>query len=166
MATKKLIAKKRKRKKDGRYKTGIHVSAKCLNEMKYRSGWELIVAIHLDEDDLVESYEYEPIAIEYISNVRSGKVRRYYPDFLVNYKDGTRLLVEVKRLNQLNNLIVQKKAQAAEQWCKKQNQKTDYQFWTDHIVKSLKKIQDARATQTSQMVLSTTTQKKKPRKSK
>lgn len=150
MATKKITTKKRRKKKGGRYKTGIHVSSKCLNEMKYRSGWELIVAIHFDQDDSVESYAYEPIAIEYISNIRSGKVRRYYPDFLVNYTNGTRILVEVKRLNQLNNLIVQKKAKAAEEWCKKQNQKIDYQFWTDHIVKSLKRIQDSRATQTSE----------------
>jgi hypothetical protein len=150
MPSKTAPSKKRKpRRKKGRYKTGIHKSPKCLNEMKYRSGWELVVAIYLDEDDKVDSYAYEPIAIEYISNVRSGKVRRYYPDFLVNYKDGTRILVEVKRLNQLNNLIVQKKAKAAEEWCKKQNQKTEYQFWTDQIVKSLKKIQDARAISTS-----------------
>lgn len=132
---------RRKRKKKGRYKTGIHKSPKCLNEMKYRSGWELTVAVFLDTNDEVDSYEYEPIAIEYISNVKTGKIRRYYPDFLINYKDGKKLLVEVKRNNQLNNLIVQKKAKAAEQWCKKNN--ATYEFWTDQIVKALQRIQVA-----------------------
>lgn len=109
--------------------------------MKYRSGWELTVAVFLDTNDEVDSYEYEPIAIEYISNVKTGKIRRYYPDFLINYKDGKKLLVEVKRNNQLNNLIVQKKAKAAEQWCKKNN--ATYEFWTDQIVKALQRIQVA-----------------------
>lgn len=151
MATKKRTVKKapskkkKRRKKGGRYKTGLHTSPKCLNEMKYRSGWELTTALHLDSDDSVVSYEYEPIAIEYVSNVRSGKIRKYYPDFLVRYKDGKVVLVEVKRVNQLNNITVLKKAKAAEQWCKKN--KVKYEFWTDKMIQAFQKQQKFRELQ-------------------
>lgn len=142
-AKKKSTSKRKPRKKKKRYKTGLHKSPKCLNEMKYRSGWELTTALQLDNDDDVVSYEYEPIAIEYVSNIRSGRVRKYFPDFLIRYKDGKVVLVEVKRLNQLNNVTVQKKAKAAEQWCKKNNAK--YEFWTDKMIKAFQKQQKCRA---------------------
>lgn len=111
--------------------------------MKYRSGWELTVAKHLDEDPLVESYEYESIKIPYISNKRRGTVKNYIPDFIVTYTDGRKLIIEVKRKTALNQLLVRKKADAARLWAC--DNSAEYVFWTDPIIKALQKIQKAKS---------------------
>lgn len=141
--TTKRKRKRRKKKGGGRYHTGLHSSPKCRNSpMKYRSGWELTVAKHLDSDPLVDFYEYESIKIPYISNVRRGTLRNYLPDFLVTYTDGRKVMVEVKRTSALNQVTVQKKAAAARVWAVK-NQ-AEYTFWTDPIIKALQKIEKAK----------------------
>jgi hypothetical protein len=99
------------------------------------------VAKYLDLDPHVLEYGYECLTIDYVSNVRTGKIRSYYPDFLITYKDGTRKLVEVKRKDKLNDPKVLKKAKAAEAWCAKQNVK--YEFWTNTVIEALRKINEA-----------------------
>jgi hypothetical protein len=111
--------------------------------VEYRSGWELEVAKYLDLDPKVKEYEYESITIEYLSNTRTGKIRTYYPDFLITYKDGTKKLVEVKRRDKLNDPKVIKKAKAAEAWCAKQEPKVIYEFWTNMMIEAFRKINEA-----------------------
>lgn len=130
----------RRRRRKSRYKTGIHISPKCPTPVKYRSGWEFVICLQLDSDPRVVGYTYEPFSIPYMSNVKSGKVRNYFPDFLVSYADGQRRLVEVKRENQMNNLIVKKKAEAAKLWCVNQQQKISYEFWTEKMILPLMKV--------------------------
>ena len=121
-----------------KYKTGTHVSPKSLKPIKYRSSWELVVCLYFDEDPKVLSYEYETIEIPYVSNNKTKKQRKYIVDFLVCYTDGSKKLIEVKRKNKMNNLIVQKKAEAAKLWAEKQGMK--YEFWTEDTIKPLKKM--------------------------
>lgn len=109
--------KKRKRKRKGHYIRGTYTSP-LAGECKYRSGWELKVMVHLDADPNVETWSYEKTVIEYVSNVRTKKIRKYYPDFLVKYKDGRVELLEVKPKRKLEQLTVRKKAEAAREWCK------------------------------------------------
>jgi hypothetical protein len=108
--------KKRRKKKESHYQTGTHVSPKG-GECKYRSGWELQYMQYLDANPDIASYEYEKVVVGYISNVSSGRIRKYWPDFLIVYTDGRRVLVEIKPKKRLANRIVQKKHAAAEQWC-------------------------------------------------
>jgi len=70
-----------------------------------------------DAEPTVTSYGYETVVIPYVSNARSGKQRKYYPDFLVEFTDGKRVLVEVKPSKRLPQARVQKKLAAARQWC-------------------------------------------------
>jgi len=111
------LARKKRRKRKGHYHTGVHVSVKG-GECKYRSGWELKYMEHMDSDDKVLRFEYEQVKIPYISNVRTGKIRHYYPDFLVTYVDGTQKLVEIKPKKRLDQAKVTKKLKAAEVWCR------------------------------------------------
>lgn len=113
-----MISKKRRRKKKrkSRYHTGVHVSPKA-GECCYRSGWELAYCRHLDEDPNVVSYEYEGVVVGYVSNVKSGKIRKYFPDFLVTYANGSQKLIEIKPKNRLVQPKVMKKVAAAELWC-------------------------------------------------
>jgi len=73
--------------------------------------------VHLDADPGVELWTYEQTVIEYLSNIRTKKFRRYYPDFYVKYSDGREEIVEVKPKRKLGQITVKKKANAAREWC-------------------------------------------------
>ena len=107
---------KRRRRKRGRYHRGVHVSPKA-GECRYRSGWESVYMVHLDADPDVVAWSYEKTPVPYVSNVRTGRTRTYYPDFYVEYVDGRRMLVEVKPKRKTTQATVMKKAKAAREWC-------------------------------------------------
>lgn len=146
-AKKKPVKKKktttRRRKRKTRFKTGYHTSAKCKNgPAKYRSGWEKTVCEYLDQDPDVSFYEHEPFELKWVSNVRTGRVRIYIPDFLIVYCDGRKKLVEVKSLRFLNKKHVQKKAVIGKSWAQKNN--ATYEFWTDQKIKALNKLLESK----------------------
>lgn len=109
-----LKPKKKKRRRRG-YKRGLHKSLKG-GECRYRSGWELAYITWLDANPDVLSFSYEQIIIEYLSNKRTGKVRKYFPDFFVEYVDGHKELIEIKPKKRLEQVKVRKKIEAAMKW--------------------------------------------------
>jgi len=72
---------------------------------------------YLDLLQDVKSWEYESFFIHYVSNIRTKKVKKYYPDFFVTYVDGSTALVEVKPLKRIAQRLNQKKFTAAKKWC-------------------------------------------------
>ena len=110
---------KKKRKKKSRYNRGAYVSMKSGVMYTHRSGWELLYMKYLDSNTDVVSWTYEQIVIEYVSNIRTNKIRRYYPDFFVTYSDGHSEVIEVKPKRKLSHTTVIKKSEAALLWCKK-----------------------------------------------
>lgn len=116
-----VAAKKKRRKRKGHYHTGVHVSTKTGQACKFRSGWEQKYLEWLDANDTVKTYVYEGVKIPYVSNVKTGKIRTYNPDFLVEYMDGTRVLVEIKPSRRVKQVKVQKKLKAAQRWCDEHN---------------------------------------------
>lgn len=72
---------------------------------------------YLDHCPEVVSWTYEQTVIEYVSNIRTKKVRRYYPDFYVKYSDGREEILEVKPKRKLEQRVVKKKIDAAQIWC-------------------------------------------------
>lgn len=133
---------KRRRKRKSHYITGIHHSPKCPTPIKYRSGWEHTVALYLDQDPNVLSYEYESINIRYAI---AGKYRTYTPDFLILYKDGKKVIVEVKRADKLTDRKVIAKATATRKWLK-ENKLDDYsyEFWTNAVIEGFTKLLEAK----------------------
>ena len=91
--------------------------------------------VYLDENPEVEFWSYEKTVIEYVSNVRTKKIRKYYPDFLVKYKDGRTELIEVKPKRKLEQLTVKKKAEAAKSWCETNG--LSYKILTEFELKEL-----------------------------
>ncbi|QIG69620.1 head completion protein [Rhizobium phage RHph_I46] len=80
----------------------------CKNPHKYagdpkniicRSSWERFFATNLDNNPNVEKWASEELAIQYISPV-DGKPHRYFVDFLVRFKDGNIVMVEIKPYGQ------------------------------------------------------------------
>ena len=59
------------------------------------------------------------IAIPWIDGQRHR--RRYVPDFLVEYEDGRKAVIEVKDPSRIDSNDVQRKRRAAESWCKQRN---------------------------------------------
>ncbi len=112
------LRKPRRKRVSRRAKRGTHVSAKG-GTFNYRSSWELKYALHLDANPDVASYRYEPYAVAYVSNVRTGKVRRYYPDFEVTYVDGPKRLVEIKPKKKVTVAKNVKKFAAARLHCER-----------------------------------------------
>jgi hypothetical protein len=60
-----------------------------------RSSWERWFCTYLDHNDAVVKWASEEIFIPYISP-NDGRQHRYFVDFLVKFKDGKMILVEVK----------------------------------------------------------------------
>lgn len=107
--------RKRRKKRRGHYHRGIHVSPKA-GECSYRSGWEVSYMEWLDANAEVVSYSYEKTIIEYVSNLKTGRRRKYFPDFLVEYADHSEL-IEIKPASRVGQAKVQKKIAAAKGWC-------------------------------------------------
>lgn len=108
--------RKRRRRRKGHYFRGVHNSP-IAGECHYRSGWEQKYMEYLDLDPNVKFWAYEELVIDYVSNKRTGKMRKYYPDFLVEYRDGTQVVVEIKPQRKLEQALIQKKLSAAQEWC-------------------------------------------------
>ena len=88
-----------------KYHTGLF---KCKNPKKYtgnakhivyRSHWEFKYMMKLDHDPRVRTWASEEVSIRY-HRPSTGKIARYYPDFLVEYTDGRIELIEIKPYRQ------------------------------------------------------------------
>jgi hypothetical protein len=95
--------------------TGIYVSKKA-GEVRYRSNWEKKAFEELDQDVLVKKFTVEPFSIEYLN--AKGRKSNYYPDLLIEYTDGTLMLVEIKPKDLIKDSIMRLKFRAACAYCK------------------------------------------------
>ena len=88
-----------------------------------------------DLEPSVHSWDYECLSIEYTSNRKTGKVRKYYPDFSVTYSDGHQEIIEIKQKRKLEQAVVIKKATAAREWCRQHG--STYRLITEIELKEL-----------------------------
>ena len=141
LKTKKTASATKKKRKRKHYKTGVHHSPKCSAPIHYRSGWEKTVAEFLDNNPEVVSYEYESLMVPY---VMAGKGHTYYPDFLVRYKSGRTVIVEVKRQDKLATKKVMLKNAAVRSWIIKEGKGWEFEVWTDAVVMGFRKLVEAK----------------------
>lgn len=112
-----MPTKRKPRKRKSHYHRGSYTSTKTGQECKFRSGWEERYMKYLDQCEDVLDWSYESFFIDYLSNKRTGKTRKYYPDFKIDYADGRSELVEIKPKKRLEQVLVKKKLAAATEWC-------------------------------------------------
>lgn len=87
------------------------------NFERYQSDMERKMMVRLEADPTVIKWmKRHGITIFWVDG-RKHK-RRYYPDFLVEYTDGHKALLEVKDPSRLESDDVKRKRQAAELWCR------------------------------------------------
>ena len=123
--------KQRKAKKNGesRFKQSFYIPKnpekyilpidKTMNEEVYpfmRSSWERKFAVWCDTNPDVIRWSTEYTNIKYW-DTQQNKERRYFPDFFVEFKDGRKIVVEIKPSNQLKVINNQDKWIAAKEFC-------------------------------------------------
>lgn len=92
---------------NGRYQQGYVNPKSCRklfqsvsnDKIIYRSSYEKKFIIWLENSPHVQRWASECIEIDYFSTLDS-KTHRYYPDYFVEMVDGTKMIVEIKPLNQ------------------------------------------------------------------
>jgi len=114
--------------KEGRkYHTGSYYSSKMKKIFYYRSTWERMFMERLDEDNTVEGWRYEEITIPYEFE---GISKRYVPDFLVRYTDGSRAIIEIgQRALKKQHPLEMAKIEAGKKFCETKG--WDFQLKTD-----------------------------------
>ena len=71
--------------------------------MRFDSSWELYFMVRCWESKNILSIERYNGSIGYLDPI--GKKRRYYPDFIVKFKNGTKKIVEIKGSKKYNNFL-------------------------------------------------------------
>jgi len=88
------------------------------NFERYDSDLERQMMVKLEEDPAVKKWmKRHGISIPWIDGQKHQ--RRYVPDFIVEYSDGRKVIIEVKDPSRVDSDEVQRKRKAAEIWCKK-----------------------------------------------
>ena len=88
------------------------------NYEKYDSDLERRLMVRLETDQTVKKWmKRHGITITWIDGQK--RMRRYVPDFLVEYTDNRKALIEVKDASRIDSDDVKRKRKAAELWCKK-----------------------------------------------
>jgi len=100
-------------------------------KIKYRSSWELKFLQWADNNPNIKKIISEGIKIPYYYK---GKLRNYYPDFVILYKDK-KLLIEIKPKNMIMNEQNQAKFNAAKKFAKEKN--LDFLILTENELKNL-----------------------------
>ncbi len=87
------------------------------NFEKYQSDLERRMMMRLDADPYVKKWmKRHGISIPWIDGQKHQ--RRYMPDFIVEYEDGKKIIIEVKDPSRVDSDDVKRKRKAAEIWCK------------------------------------------------
>ncbi len=85
---------------------------------RYDSELERLMMIKLDGNPEVSKWQKRHnISIAWIDS--NGRQRNYRPDFLVEYADGRKCLIEVKNPALIDSPSVQRKRRSAEAWCRR-----------------------------------------------
>lgn len=100
------------------------------NFERYQSDMERKMMESLDADPMVSKWmKRHGISIPWIDGQKHQ--RRYVPDFVVEYDDGRKAIIEVKDPSRLDSNDVQRKRKAAEIWCKQRGM--------EYVIKTISK---------------------------
>jgi hypothetical protein len=104
--------------------TGTYSSLKNNTLMAYDSSYELKAMEIFENDPTINSYGRCKIGIPYLLN---GDIHQYFPDFIVNYIAGQKM-IEVKPAKFVNSPKNLAKFAAAREYCGQNN--IEFEVWT------------------------------------
>lgn len=139
---------------NGRYQQGYINPEACRklfptishDKIIYRSSYEKKFIYYLENCPQVRYWGSECVQIVYMS-VLDMKTHRYFPDYFIEFVDGTRMLVEVKPLNQTKPPVNENswghreyirnmcKWKAAQEWC--QSRGIKFKVLTEKTIENL-----------------------------
>lgn len=112
--------------------TGYFASFKNKTQIAFESTLERDFYMFLEFEKNVLKYEEQPMQINY--EYTDKKKRRYTPDTLVTYEDGTQKLFEVKYANELeSNVELQEKIKILKEHIK-EKYNMDFEVFTDNDI--------------------------------
>lgn len=112
--------------------TGYFASYKNKTQIAFESTLERDFYMFLEFEKNVLKYEEQPMQINY--EYADNKKRRYTPDTLVTYTDGTQKLFEVKYANEIiNNPELQQKIRILTEHIK-EKYNLDFEIFTDDMI--------------------------------
>lgn len=129
-----------KPKRNSRYKQGVRdprifkkYIASCKNEpVIFRSGLELEFINYCENHPSIKRWASEPIKIKYYSRL-DGKEMNYYPDFVIEKTNGSRIIVEIKPKSQTIKPTVYDNLWSKEAWVKNMDKwVAAYKFAKEH----------------------------------
>lgn len=115
-----------------RNKKGTFTSKRQGISIKYQSGWELKFLESFEKSDEIVCFNRPSFHIPY---TYKGIHRKYYPDVLIEYKNGLQELIEIKPIKFLRRPVVKAKALAARKYCKQNN--LIYKFLTESQLEAI-----------------------------
>ncbi len=84
---------------------------------RYDSDLERQMMKYLEADPEVAKWQKRhDISIPWIDE--NGRTRKYRPDFLVEYTDGRKVIIEIKGSDMMDSPSVLRKRSAAQEWCR------------------------------------------------
>jgi len=105
-------------------KSGWFFSKKNNKMIHFQSDGEKQCIKELENNNDILNYEKHPLQIPYFW---CGSIHNYVPDFLVKYKKGKQIIIEVKQEDELLNFKTQAKIKGAIKYCKQNN--IEYRFY-------------------------------------
>jgi len=121
-----------------KHKSGRYESSKMNMSFFYRSSWEQAYMKYIDDCDDIIRFEYESLRIAYHTKGKDNKnYKRYYiPDFLIEYSNGKKELIEIKPKQFVNSTACMLKATAARKYCS-ENKIDEYVILTKEALKEM-----------------------------
>lgn len=113
---------------------GVYTSSKCRKRVPiFRSSYELLLHWHLDHDDTVEWYDYEPFQVPYYDT--EGKKRHYTVDFVIKYRGQEKMkAIEVKNNYTKDSCLTKNKYQGFMEVC---GEFIDCEIWANDKIAAL-----------------------------
>lgn len=97
-----------------------------ISHVVFDSTWEAADAYFFEKSDLVKAYAKNDHLGFYILYLFKGKVRKFFPDFLIRLTNGKNLILEVKGQDSEQNKV---KRQELDKWVKTVNESGGFGAW-------------------------------------
>lgn len=101
-----------------------------ISHVVYDSGWESAEQFELDHNTNVESWAKNDHLGFVINYIYRGVVHKYYPDFLIKFKNGKMLILEVKGVDDEKNKV---KREALKEWVDAVNSDGRFGGWYSDV---------------------------------
>ncbi|WP_404468920.1 Tn7 transposase TnsA N-terminal domain-containing protein [Sutcliffiella horikoshii] len=133
---------------------GKHHSSKMFKMIPWESTLERDFIKLLDFDQTIEFFHFQPLQIDFLYQ---GKRRKYFPDFLVQRKNGKSYIYEVKAFSKVNEPENILKFQVGYRYCSENDMTykivTEKDIRKGYLIENLDILNEVRVDSTSKRIM-------------